>query len=588
MSTGRDTGRATQSWMFVGALFVLCGVLGVLQYRWIGEASRADRDRLRNTLQATLQRLSREFNTEITDACVALVPQSPMNAGESGEAEYAARYREWKKTTRHGPIFRRIALAAPHEEKLTLRALDLNSGVFSDAQWPEEWSGIRERMEARLSPEPWGGRNPQGGPGFTEHQLLFELPRFSPPPEGGPPMPQRGRFGRREVEWLLVELDASYIRESVLPELLQRYLGAGGSLDYQVEVVTRRGPPAVVYRSDENQTGLAQTADARVSLCDLQFEQLMRRWIPREMGNRGPGPAPGPAPDSGRWEMFVRHRTGSLETVVARARWRNLAVTGGVLLLLMASLAALIHNTRRAQKLAAMEMEFVAGVSHELRTPLTVIHTAAYNLRGKIAGNPAQVERYGTLIQQESARLAALVEQVLRFSNAKAGRVIGDPRPVAIESVIEESIHSSMPAITEAQSVVERNIDANLPKVLGDAIALKHVLQNLLSNAAKYGTEGSKWIGVSASATGDKDHAMVEVRVADRGPGIPEDEQEHVFDPFFRGRRAVRDQIHGTGLGLNLARQIVEAHQGSIAVKSTPREGTEFIVRIPAAPQEDR
>jgi signal transduction histidine kinase len=79
----------------------------------------------------------------------------------------------------------------------------------------------------------------------------------------------------------------------------------------------------------------------------------------------------------------VRHRAGSLDAAVARARRRNLAVTAGVLLLMAASVSTLIRFTRRAQRLAELQMEFVAGVSHELRTPLTVIHTAAYNLRGK-------------------------------------------------------------------------------------------------------------------------------------------------------------------------------------------------------------
>ncbi len=77
---------------------------------------------------------------------------------------------------------------------------------------------------------------------------------------------------------------------------------------------------------------------------------------------------------------------------------------------------------------------------------------------------------------------------------------------------------------------------------------------------------------------------MVEIRVADHGPGIPADEQEHIFEPFFRGRRAVQDQLHGTGLGLNLAKRIVEAHGGTIRVISAPMKGTEFIVWIPAAP----
>jgi signal transduction histidine kinase len=115
-------------------------------------------------------------------------------------------------------------------------------------------------------------------------------------------------------------------------------------------------------------------------------------------------------------------------------------------------------------------------------------------------------------------------------------------------------------------------------------VALQHALQNLIGNAAKYGTAGGNWIGVFASQTRDKEQAVVEIRVADRGPGIPQDEQKHIFEPFFRGRRAVEDQIHGAGLGLNLAKKIVEAHGGSIRVQSEPMKGTEFTVRIPAAP----
>jgi signal transduction histidine kinase len=119
--------------------------------------------------------------------------------------------------------------------------------------------------------------------------------------------------------------------------------------------------------------------------------------------------------------MYVRYRVGSLEAVVAQSRLRSLAVTAGVLLSMLATADALLRYTRRAQRLADLQMDFVAGVSHELRTPLTVIHTAAYNLQGKMANNPAQVEKYGALIQRESGRLGELVEQVLPFAGAHAG-----------------------------------------------------------------------------------------------------------------------------------------------------------------------
>jgi signal transduction histidine kinase len=294
---------------------------------------------------------------------------------------------------------------------------------------------------------------------------------------------------------------------------------------------------------------------------------------------RGPGGGPG------RWEMFVRHRAGSLEAVVSQARRRNLAVAGAVLLLMLASAGALMRYTRQAQKLAELQMDFVAGVSHELRTPLTVLRTAAYNLRGAVAQNPAQVERYGALIQQQTARLGDLVDQVLQFASAKAGRLVRDSEPVSVEALVEDSLAAVKPALESSRCVVEKSVAPDLPQVVGDRNALRQALENLLSNAVKYGTQGSDWIGISAA----RDSAgTVEIRVADRGPGIPASEQEQIFDPFFRGKRAIQEQIHGTGLGLSLAKETILAHGGTITVHSEPAKGTEFVIRIPVAPAEYR
>jgi signal transduction histidine kinase len=366
---------------------------------------------------------------------------------------------------------------------------------------------------------------------------LFEFPRFG---EGG------------EQEWLLVELNAAYLRESYLPALARRYLGS----DYQWELA-------------EDGHSSSKGLDATVRLLDIPVA-------------RGPRVDAG----QGRWELAVRHRGGSLETLVARTRRWNLAISAAVLLLILGAVSVLVRFSRQSQQLAELQMNFVAGVSHELRTPLTVIRTAAYNLRGRLAARPDQVERYGALIQSESEKLTALVEQVLRFAGAKAGHVIRAREPVPVEELIEDALRSSRASIEGSELVLERHIDEGLPPVFADNLALQHALQNLLDNALKYGTEASNWLGVFASAVETERGRAVEIRIVDRGPGIPADEQQHIFNPFFRGRRAVQDQVHGTGLGLNLVKMIVEAHQGSIQVKSAPGQGTEFIVRIPAAAPE--
>lgn len=594
MNLDRIKRRAFHSSLFVGALFVLCGVLGFLQYRWTGEVSLAARDRLRASLQSSLFRLSQDFNSEIAAAYRAIVPSNQNFGAENAELEIAARFNDWKRVSRHRQLFRTIALAVPRQGEFALRSLDLQHGAFVQTEWPAAWTPIKERLET------WASRPGRGffaGQPRDDDPLAIEVPLFEMGRPGAEPPP----FGRRETPWLIFELNLQYLRDSILPDLIQRHLGTEGTPEYQVEILTRSDPPAVIYESDPGRVQrIAASADASVGLLDLRREQF-RRWIPPGLRDREPGPelgrpsapralagrlGPGPGIGFGRWEMFVRHRAGSLDAVTSRARWRNLAVIVGVLLLMVATTTALMRFTRRAQRLAELQMNFVAGVSHELRTPLTVIHTAAYNLRGKVASNPAQVERYGALIQQESGRLKELVEQVLRFAGAEAGYVIDKPEPLSLEKVIEEMLDSARPLIDSTRCTVEKNIEPGLPFVLGDRVALKHALGNLLSNAAKYGTKGGNWIGVFASKTNGKDRPAVEVRIADRGPGIPAEEQDQIFEPFFRGQRAIQDQVHGTGLGLNLARKIVEAHGGTIRVTSEPAKGTEFTVRLPVAPAE--
>ena len=306
--------------------------------------------------------------------------------------------------------------------------------------------------------------------------------------------------------------------------------------------------------------------------------------------HRQPGP-PGrenaPAPDfaHGRWLLSVRHRSGSLEELVQQTRRRNLAVTGSVLLLMLAAAGALLQFSRRAQRLAELQMEFVAGVSHELRTPLSVIRTAAHNLRVRVIGNPNQVQRYGLLIEEQSEKLTDIVDRVLLFSNAKAGRAIRAKEVVDVDFLIGEALSACAKVVNESGCAVETHIEPGVPPVFGDPAALKHALLNLIGNASKYAAEG-RWIGVTAAASMAQKNLMVEIRVADHGPGIPRAELPHIFDPFYRGKMAVDDQIHGTGLGLSLVERIVKAHGGTVEVSSELGKGTEFVMRIPAAPAE--
>ena len=578
----------------LGALVALAAVLGVLQYGWIGEVSVAERERIKAGLETSLHRLSQDFNAEITSACIELMPVASEVAQGKVEEAYAARYARWRHSSDQTRLFRRIALAVPVEGSVALRNLDLDKGIFEPAEWPTSWTGLRDRLTSMLPGEgPRPRRRPE--PRFATEPALLELPRFprfeadGPPPM--PPSPERRE--RMEMDWLILELDLDYVRSTVIPEFLQRHLAVGGRLDYQAEIIARDEAATLIYRSsDVAPSGIGSQADASVHLFTLQYDQLFGRVRPfGPRGARGPdvrgqGDAPPMGfPDRGRWQLSVRHRAGSLAVVVARARRLNLLVASAILILMLATVVMLVRFTRRAQHLARLQMEFVAGVSHELRTPLSVIRTAAHNLGGGVVKDQKQMQRYGSLIREEAERLTGIVEQVLRFANAQAGRAIGAREPVFVPSLVAEAVGATSAALDESGCELEQHVDPNLPPVLADSTALRHAIQNLLSNAAKYGADG-KWIGISASLPSDGTAKLVEIRVADHGMGIPDGDLEQVFDPFYRGKRAIEDQIHGTGLGLSLVRRIVEAHGGTVTVHSEPGKGTEFVLRIPAAPEE--
>ena len=547
--------RALLSWLVVCLLAVLCSVLGYLQYRWIGEISRAERERLHKSLEASLAQMANAFESELNAEIGENLPRALSTDREERERQYAGAY----LPPREKHLVKSVSLAVPEGDGITLRTLNAQSGMFEPRDWPAQWMPVRERMLRKLETRRPGG--------ITEDfPDLVELPYFGPP---SPPF--------REQEWLLLELDLDYIRTFLIPELARAHLAAA---DYELEIVARRNSSSVIFRSTPEAENLRAGADASALMFTVPFETLRRRGPPRRAGMGPPGP---PRGATGRWVISVRHKSGSLEKVVERARMRNLAVSAALLTLIVATMAALLRYTRRAQRLAELQVEFVAGISHELRTPLTVMRTAGHNLQSRMARDPQRVERYGALIQRESERLNEIVEQILGFANAGAGRVILSREPVGVEGLLEEVLELERKNLSETGCTIERHISRELPAVMGDATALKQALQNVVGNAAKYGRAGD-WIGISAEAISEGGrNTGVEIRIADHGPGIAARDAKHIFEPFYRGEMAVAEQIHGTGLGLSLAKRIIDAHDGQIAVRSEPGKGAEFVIRLPAA-----
>jgi signal transduction histidine kinase len=360
---------------------------------------------------------------------------------------------------------------------------------------------------------------------------------------------------------------------SVLPRVVQAWFGSrtGASGDVLIAVMSPAGP---VYLSDPA-VPVSRYLPGDVAIPFFGTGPLgdERDWNTPPVAEPTLGPA---------WRLVVTHRAGSLEAAVGHLRNRNLAISTAIMLLLVGAVALLALAARRAHRLARQQVDFVAGVTHELNTPIAAMRSAAQNLADGVVSDPAQVRRYGALIEREGSRLSSLVAKALELAGIQAGRArTYHPEPVALPEVVDEVLAGSRFALEEKGVEVERDLPAGLPPVLADRRGVHLAVQNLIDNALKHAA-GGRWIGVRAAAASDG--RSVTLAVDDRGPGITAADRAHVFEPFYRGRSDGAATVPGGGIGLGLVREIVEAQGGRVAVADGPDgRGASFTVQLPAA-----
>jgi len=290
-------------------------------------------------------------------------------------------------------------------------------------------------------------------------------------------------------------------------------------------------------------------------------------------------PMPGVSAMDG-WQLVVNNRRGSLEAAVAALRRRHLAISFGVLLVLAVTMGIIILATRRVQELARLQIDFVAGVSHELRTPLTVISSAADNIADGVVENRQQMAHYGRALRGQASQLRELVEQVLLFAATRDNRQTYSLRAVQVADALDLALQNTAELIRGAGIAVQCHVSRDLPNVSIDVQALSRCLQNLITNAIKYGGDACC---IHIEAKTEEHGREVTISIRDRGVGISPEDMRHIFEPFYRGA-SVRDaQIHGSGLGLPIAKSIAEAMGGRITVESEAGRGSSFTVRLPVA-----
>ncbi len=228
------------------------------------------------------------------------------------------------------------------------------------------------------------------------------------------------------------------------------------------------------------------------------------------------------------------------------------------------------------KRLLRQKADFIDMTSHTLKTPLTRLRLLADKLEQGWTTEPGRTGDHCRAIAIETTNMAQLVDRMLDFSALQAGAASYSFGSHPLDEWLDGVLRAFTLPLAEKGFEVKVEIAAGLPPARIDSEAMGTALANLIENALQHAAAG-KYLGISAAARG----GMLELEVADRGPGIPSEELERLFDPFFQGGGAAKGKGAGRGLGLAICRRIVEAHGGRIAVDSAPGKGSRFLVTLP-------
>jgi signal transduction histidine kinase len=596
-----------RSWISIisaAVLISLLGVLGVLQYRWLVQASEADAEKMQKRLNSDTEHFADDFDQELQNIYFNF-QVDPADWEQENWSEFDKRYEFWRARTAYPELVKNVFFI-PADASASSLVFDPGSKMFEQVTLPPEVESLRAKFanDADLRPV------------YEDVPALLVVIHRGPKPfrkivirtrpdTAGPELEAAPKLG-----FLLILLDRQTLTERILPDLAAKYFP-----DNEFRVVVKDAQQDPVFATGSGIDG----SDSTASLFTLSPDKLVffatRDLLPagapnekREVvvnrtmqthtmtvardaaqqrvhvemdGNDPPRTASiernGPS-DLGHWTMQVQHRAGSIENFVAGQRRRDLGIGFGLLLLLGTGISLVYISAMKARRYAQRQVDFVSSVSHEFRTPLAVIYSAGENLEDGIATDGSQISKYGRLIKNEGKKLSVMVEQILEFAGAGSGSVRYNFENTNAGELIDNAVSEASAFLKANEINVETRLAGSLPDLKGDAAALSRSIQNLIVNAVKYGGS-EKWLRISA----ENGNSTVKISVEDRGIGISKSDLRHIFEPFFRARSVVDSQIHGNGLGLSVVRQTAVAHGGRAYAVSEPGKGSKFTIELPAA-----
>ena len=440
--------------------------------------------------------------------------------------------------------------ARDRDEEFQKRVAEM---VNMSAKWlPEEAPDLVEKLSAMAKKEEmafgfYGFWTTQNDQPYYSNIAYFVPPEVS---EDSPETSCSGGTSSELVSLGIVAFDPDYLRDTFFPAVMSSVLASESSA-----LRSDANPPVMMVHAPKSSTP----------------------WVSSANWDGGKPEVERPFTDVFPDIVFaIKYPGTTIDELSARFLRYNYLVLTALSIVLVGGIFLTYRNISREMNLARLKSDFVANVSHELRTPLALIRLYAETLElGRLTAQE-KYQEYFRIIREESERLTALINNILDFSRIEAGRKEYDFKETDLAELVRSTLDSYRFQIEQNGFAFEENIASNIPPVRVDREAIARSLLNLVNNALKY-SKDQKFIGVSLYRA----NGSVKLEVRDRGIGIPPNEQDRIFEKFYRCGDPLVHNVKGSGLGLSLVRHIARAHGGDVSVESVPQKGSKFTIALP-------
>lgn len=282
-------------------------------------------------------------------------------------------------------------------------------------------------------------------------------------------------------------------------------------------------------------------------------------------------------PDLPSWSLSLYpENSGLMASLFRSGEGLFLYIFVAILIVLAFGLFFTLQAVNHELHLSKMKSNFMSTVSHEFKSPLTSIRQLAEMLVHRRVQTTERQQKYYTTILQQSERLSHLIDNILDFSKMEEGQKLFHFEKANIASVVKDIVESFQYQVVGQGFAIDLSVPESIPDVVFDREAMEQVMHNLLDNAIKYSGDSRK-IEVYLQLQG----SMIMICVRDDGVGIRKEEQDKVFSRFYRAGDELTQTVKGSGIGLTIVKQIIEAHQGEITVESSPGKGSIFCIKLP-------